>query len=442
MSGHPAESPNPIDPARGLADWIPSLVETYRRGVADSLPNPRAGIAVTPNLSAKGIALIGDSLLKLQRGLTNDRRLSGRNDGFGYMDSPDLLGAYLLYYWPVSYLETFLSLRFGHFHARRILDLGSGPGPAAAAFANAAGTEKALLADGSPAALELARHLLSGQVETRTALLDFEDAALAAGETFDAIVASHLLNELWKDEADRIERRLAFIEGQARRLDQGGFLLVIEPATQVASRELLALRDALAARGWRILAPCPSSRPCPVLRAGPGRSCHGEASWSAPEPVASLAARAGLDRVSVKWTFFVAAPPAPTGSAQVLPSASGASPRGGADSSVSRGRVVSEGLLNKAGRLRYALCSETGLLSLSAKPESPMAVNSGFASLRRYDLVTISGAELREGGLGLSEGSSVTIEPAPLISVSTKWHAEAKIGDGRPGAPKSKRNIL
>lgn len=441
-----------VNPAQGLAGWIPSLVETYRRSLAKGAPSHRADRAATGGLSPREIADIGDSLLRLQRGLTNDRSLSGRGDGVGYMDSPELLGAYLLYYWPVSYLETFLSLRFGDFRAERVLDLGSGPGPAAAAFADAAGAKDIHLTDGSRAALDLAERLLSAKVETRANVLDFEKTAIKGEGVYDAFVASHLLNELWKAAEDRIERRVSFVEGYARLLDAKGFLLAIEPATQTASRELLGLRDALAARGWRIQAPCPSSKPCPILAAGAGRSCHGEAPWSPPEPIVSLAARAGLDRVSVKWSFFIAAPPVATQVSRPAPLASQAptpasltpaSPTAAPGvSGVSGGRVVSEGLLNKAGRLRFALCSEIGLSSLSAKAGSTLSLDSGFAALRRYDLVAIGGAELREGGLGLAEGSVLTIDPAPRISEASEDRPGPKSGKDGSLAPKPRKGKL
>ncbi len=412
VNGAPSRSDSLLSPAQALSLRLPSLIAAYRHGTG-AAGGATSGFETTlaaGALSRKEIAELGESLRRLQRGLTSDRRLSGREGGEGYMDSTDLLGAYLLYYWPVSYLETYLSLRFGNFEARRVLDLGSGPGPAAAAFADASGTRDFLLADGSRAALDLAGRLLGPGIALQTIVGDFERPGPMDEGTFDAIVASHLLNELWKDKADRLERRVAFIEGQARQLEVGGFILVIEPATLAASRELLALRDALAIRGWSIRAPCPSSKACPMLAAGEGRSCHGEAAWAVPEPMASLAAAAGLDRTSVKWSFFIASP-------KGAPDAPTTYEQGG--QILSAGRVVSEGLLNKAGRRRFVLCSGASLVSLSAKAGSSIEEGTGFSRLRRYDLVAARGIERREGGFGLVEGSVLTIEPAPLIAGTT-----------------------
>ena len=338
---------------------------------------------------------VAAALLSLQRGLTSGRRLAGAP----YMDDGELLGAYLLYYWPVSYLQVSLALASIGRPPGRVLDLGAGPGPATAACVDQ-GATMALLVDGSARALALAKGLLEAPglgIETMQG--DFEASGLEEGRAFDTIVASHLLNELWKDQPDRIERRLSFIEGQARGLASEGFLLIVEPALLATSRENLALRDALAAKGWRILAPCPHSLPCPLFASGDQRSCHGETAWSPGEPMASLARRAGLDRSSVKASWFAASPPKQP---QAAPAPSSPDGRDGA-------RVVSDGLLNKAGRQRYLLCSERGLSSLSAARDSRIARESGFLGLGRYDRIAVVGGEKRENGIGLIETSELRL---------------------------------
>jgi SAM-dependent methyltransferase len=345
--------------------------------------------------------MAGAALLRLQRGLTSERLLAGA----GYMEDPDLLGAYLLYYWPVSYLEAALSLAMIGRSPRRVLDLGSGPGPLAAALIDA-GAAEIKLVDGSPAALALAHGLLGKPgLKLSTTSLDLQGGEGAGEGPYDAIVSGHLLNELWKEAPDRVERRRVFIETQAAALAPGGFVLVIEPALLSTSRETLALRDALAARGWKILAPCPSSLPCPALAAGPSRTCHGEAAWMPAEPMASLALRAGLDRSSVKWIWFCASPPDTRADASLPPPEAATLPSG----SLGPARVVSEGLLNKAGRLRYLLCCEGRLTTLSAPRAMKKAAESGFLGLGRYDLVAVEAAEIREGGLGLSDASTFTL---------------------------------
>ncbi|MEI6874278.1 MAG: small ribosomal subunit Rsm22 family protein [Spirochaetota bacterium] len=373
--------------ARGLSLRLPSLIDAWRR--------ERNLIGRSGVLDPKEIEGVGATLLGLQRGLTSSRRLAGA----GYMDDGELLGAYLLYYWPVTYLQVSLALASIGRPLGRVLDLGAGPGPASAACVDH-GATRAHLVDGSARALAVAKGLLEAPgIEIETSHCDFEVCGPEAGSAYDTIVASHLLNELWKDQPDRVERRLSFIEGQAGGLVSEGFLLLIEPALLATSREHLALRDALAGKGWRILAPCPNSLPCPLLASGEQRSCHGEAAWNPGEHMASLARRAGLDRSSVKWSWFAASPP---GKAQAVNAPSGL------DAAVGS-RVVSEGLLNKAGRQRYLLCSGGSLSTLSAARDSRIARESGFLGLGRYDQVAVVGGEKRENGIGLIETSELSI---------------------------------
>jgi len=398
---------------------LPRLVSLWRdRGTRKpgSAAGKRAPFdeGAAPSLSRTEIESVGAALLRLQRGLTGKRGLAGAP----YMDDPDLLGAYLLYYWPVSYAEASLAIAELALRPRRVLDLGSGPGPAAAAAIDM-GADEAILMDGSERALELASRLLKRDgVRVATSCVDLESADALSKESgpFDLVILGHSLNELWRERDDRVERRTELLERAARLLSPGGALLAIEPALLETSREALALRDALAARDHRILGPCPAraSGPyrCPALASGPDRTCHSEAAWEAPEPVASLAAQAGLDRRSVKYAWFAAgAASVGAGTAAPLdarPAAWTAAQR--ADAESIEGRVVSDSMLNKAGRVRYFICSEGSLVSLSAARTAPGARAAGFFSLRRGDRVRVRGAEQRAGGgLGLVPGSSLGI---------------------------------
>ncbi|MEI6388843.1 MAG: small ribosomal subunit Rsm22 family protein [Spirochaetota bacterium] len=432
-------------PVFRLEAWLPLLVAEWR-GRNRRAPSSSPAGSGEKSLGDRELAGISEALLRLQRGLTGERQLLGGDPGNRtYMDSPEMLGAYLLYYWAVSFLETSLSLDLIDRPAFRVLDLGAGPGPASAAFLGR-GARHFVLVDGSAEALSLAKNLLAGGAVAPVAAAGVAtlQADLARGlppleGPFDAIVASKLLNELWKDEADRIARRVALVETAAAHLASGGFVLVIEPATLAASRDALALRDALCARGWHIAGPCTHSGTCPALAAGPARSCHGQAAWTPGAPMAELAAGAGLDRSSVKWSWFACLPP---GSGERP--ANKASPGAKAIGERLSGRVVSDGMLNKAGRLRYAVCTsgaepagdcgpagdcEPGgsLVTLSARSGSPEALAAGFASLRRHDLLTVEGAERREGGLGLVPTTKISVTRAPAA------HAPAAHAPGVDG---------
>lgn len=342
-------------------------------------------------LGAKEIEAAGAALLALQRGLTGGRALAGG----GYMEDPDLLGAYVLYYWPVSYMQVSLALAEHPFAPRRVLDLGSGPGPASAAVIDALAPgeslDELLLVDGSRKALDLAVSILG---KATTVRLDLESAAELPEGPFDLIVMGHCLNELWKGEPDSLERRARLVERAALRLAPEGRILLLEPALLSTCRSLIALRDLLASRSWGILGPCPGSYPCPAFSAGPERSCHAESPWEPPSIVAALAKTAGLDRRSVKFAYFFLTPH------DSPPDETKGDSR----------RVVSDPMLNKAGRLRFVLCGEGRLETLSAGAEDAAARAKGFMGLRRGDIIRARGLEIRQGGgFGLLAGSELEV---------------------------------
>jgi SAM-dependent methyltransferase len=399
-----------------LKDRLPRLISTWRDRAGERPGAAAGGKAVKDGARTLGrseIESVGTALLRLQRGLTGKRELAGAP----YMEDAGLLGAYLLYYWPVSYIQASLAMAELGLRPGRVLDLGSGPGPAAAAALDA-GASRVDLADSSGMALELASRVLSRDADRFAASrvdLESPDALASSSGPYDLIIFGHCLNELWRARDDRLAQRAGLLSRASRLLAPGGTLLAMEPALLGTSRDILALRDALAAAGHPILGPCPARErgpyPCPALAAGPDRTCHAEASWDPPEPVAALASEAGLDRRSVKYAWFAAAPAmAPAAQRAPVPEASHAGPPATGDAASIEGRVVSDPMLNKAGRVRYFICSDGRIATLSAAAASTVARASGFLSLRRGDRLRVICAERRQGGgLGLVPGSSLTL---------------------------------
>ncbi|MBP5446929.1 MAG: methyltransferase domain-containing protein, partial [Treponema sp.] len=244
------------------------------------------------------------NVVELQRGLTGSRALAGN----GYMQKGASLQAYLLYYWPVSYAQTKAALQkapsffervaeisgsagtFGNAgtaskakrRAVRVLDLGSGPSPASCSLADLAqgrGEQNMAfefcLCDSSGDALSLGKKILeaayakNASVETRVCNLEnvFQPkngAAFLDGKKFDFIIASHSLNELWKGQKKRGEKIAGLLKNLSDCLDDGGLMLLMEPALLATSRALIEARDSLIASGLKVAAPClQSASPCP-----------------------------------------------------------------------------------------------------------------------------------------------------------------------------------
>jgi hypothetical protein len=67
-------------------------------------------------------------------------------------------------------------------------------------------------------------------------------------------------------------------------------------------------------------------------------------------------------------------------------------------------------MLNKAGRLRYILCGDGSLATVSARADDEEARASGFMDLRRGDFLRPEKFEERPGGgQGFGPGSSLEL---------------------------------
>jgi SAM-dependent methyltransferase len=321
---------------------------------------------------------------ELSLGLTRERSLAGVR----YLDSPRLLGAYLLFYWPISYAQVRGVL--GELPARRqsILDVGCGPAPGTFAALDA-GARQATAVDRSGAALSLAQSLARDaglQIQTRR----WNPDAGAPEGRYDLIVAQHVLNELWLEADTAIDRRARLAVDLAQRLAPGGTLLLIEPALQSTSRSLLQVRDRLVAQGLAVRAPCFYRGNCPALIRKTDW-CHADRSWNPPLFVRALASAAGLHKDSLKMSYL----------AQAAPGEPWADPPPGRIF-----RVVSEPLAGK-GRRRYIGCGPEGRMGLALQAKHVRETNEVFNQLERGDVVRLTGAEAKGDGLGLGPESRV-----------------------------------
>ncbi|WP_242393587.1 small ribosomal subunit Rsm22 family protein [Anaeromyxobacter oryzisoli] len=380
--------PTPNDPAHDLARWIPRLLAVWREGRRGS----RGGRRPPPDaLLPDELREVGAAVARLSRGLTRERELAGAR----YLDEERLLGAYLLFYWPVSYLQARGTISELPRRPRAVLDLGSGPGPMAFAALDA-GAAEALAADRSARALSAARALARAAGEPLGAR-EWNPArrtpleALAPGRRFDLVTMGHVVNELWKGQ-DEDARRADLLEEALRLLAPGGSLLVVEPALRDTSRALLRVRDLLVARGHAVRAPCLFRGPCPALLRE-SDWCHAERPIDPPPLVTQLGKAAGLRKEAVKMSYLVVAAP---GEGWAAPPAGRVF------------RIVSEPLPSK-GRLRYMGCGPEGRMGLALQEKHVTDANRRFESLLRGDVIEVTGVEPRGDGIALGEASSVKV---------------------------------
>lgn len=401
-----------VAPACPVDAYVPHLIGLWRERFTASATGGRPRAALPAGrLTGPELYEAAAAVKELSRGFTRERGLPGSR----YMDEPDLLGGYLLFYWTVSFAQTWAALASAGLlagngvRARRALDLGAGPGPSSLALL-AAGVGRVLAVDRSAAALALA-----GDIARRTGRqLPSRVADLAAGDPlpdgpFDLVTAVHAVNELWADHDDRLERRQALVETAAARLAPGGRILLVDPALTATANEAIELRDRLAASGWRVLAPCTRGGHCPAL---PDGTCHADVAWSPPPAVQRIGHAARIGRESLAFTFFLLEPPPKAAAAASPPAASPAE-------TASCYRVVSERFLAKSGRMRVLLCGPEGRFPLSADSDAGFPSMRVFRTLRRYDLVRVEGVEQRATGWGLLPESVLHVDDrAPTLATA------------------------
>jgi SAM-dependent methyltransferase len=415
----------PPDAAAALAQWIPRLLAVWREGRkgpvhgGEGPRRPGGGPAGRrshgPLATQRGarpppdallpdeLREVGAAVARLSRGLTRERELAGAR----YLDEERLLGAYLLFYWPISYLQARGVLSELPRRPRSVLDLGSGPAPVAFAALDA-GAAEAIAADRAARALTAARKLAGAAGEplgtrdwnpTRGAPL----AELAAGRKFDLVTMGHVLNELWKGQ-DEDARRADLLEQALALVAPGGSLVVIEPALRDTSRALLRVRDRLVERGYAVRAPCLFRGACPALLRETDW-CHAERPVEPPALVAQLAKAAGLRKESVKMSYLVLAPKGEDWAAPPTGGEGTPEPTPGAGRVF---RIVSEPLPSK-GRLRYMGCGPEGRMGLSLQEKHVREGNRRFEGLLRGDVIEVTGGEPRGDGVALGEASVVRV---------------------------------
>lgn len=361
--------------------WMPALVGAWRKARRARGPDDR--------LTPAEIAEVGAAVRRLSHGLTRDRALAGAR----YMDDPRLLGAYLLFYWPVSYAQGRHALRELQRRPRTVLDLGAGPAPLALAAVDH-GAADVIAADRSQAALEMALAIAGrGGEGLRVRRWD----GLVGGEppegSYDLVTLGHVLNELWAGEADATQRRADLLERLLERVNPRGALLVVEPALRETSRALLEVRDRLVARGHALRAPCLHRGACPALEKA-SDWCHAERPWQPPALVQQIARAAGLRKEALKMSYLVLAP------------------KGEDWPELQPGRrlfrIVSEPLQGK-GRLRYMGCGPEGRIGLALQEKHLNPGNRRFATLQRGDVIAITATEEKGDGVALGPASEVEV---------------------------------
>jgi len=276
----------------------------------------------------------------------------------------------------------------------RVLDVGAGLGATtwglvrALAASGASMRVDATWVDDDAGALALATAIVEargheGGVELHATAAPRSVGALTDLGRFDAVLAGQVLSELdvGADDETRVRRHAALLGGWLEHLvAPTGALVVVEPALRDRTRHLHRVRDALAAAGATVFAPCLHAAPCPML-ARETDWCHEDLDVGLPAWLAPVARAAGLRHEGLTFAYLVLRKDGAS-LASALPA-----PAGGA-----RLRVVS-GAMPSKGKREAFLCGDFAAGAARARAmrldRDASSVNEAWGRAARGDVVTV-----------------------------------------------------
>ncbi|MDP4199780.1 MAG: small ribosomal subunit Rsm22 family protein [Bacteroidota bacterium] len=354
------------------------------------------------------LARIARDVIQLSEGLTKSREEFVRSE---YLRDEDQQQAYFLYYTTTNLLKLWPPLRelarsgfFANRSELHHLDLGTGTGAAIWGLATYLEREQPAISTlHADARDKLARNLrtvgqfasnlkMSLDLRVSTSQIDLTALAIAKDDrTFDLISLMNVLGEI--DEMQDAEI-IAFID---RSLAEHGAAIMIEPASREVSRRALRFRDRMVAAGFHVFSPCCRSGDCPALE-DENNWCHTEIPWKRPGFIQTIDDVAGTLRLSLKATYAV-----------FLREDVNLSDSFQAHRDLSSvGRVVSE-RFDEKGRHRGFICNELGRWEYVMNKRDKSTTNRPVTKLERYDLVQISGVEVREHDVKIGHESEVRV---------------------------------
>lgn len=371
-------------PNTDLETIMPLLIGVWRRFHKLSGPGDV--------LQTREFRSVVNAVQQLQKGLETGHELVGKD----YLAEPDLLGAYLLYYWVLHYQQGLALINELPSFPGRVLDLASGPG----AFAFAAlrqGAREVVAIDRNPNALKLASEICGRYGFPLTArthsLLKFP---FPVEGKFDLIIVGYCLEELFPDtqkgwqqaQKEWIQRLLQYLSPQ-------GMLLFVESSLKHANHRILALRDQLVLEaGFPVQAPCVWKGACVALQAK--SFCYAQRDFEKPYLIKEIQRAAQINLSSLKMSYLIVR-----------------HPEAGWPSLPDRAlyRVISPPVDTHAGK-RYHLCGTDGKKDLGSRLKEQSPESRAFDYLKRGELISVEGALVNQQHFDIVLGTRVKIEAA------------------------------
>lgn len=303
----------------------------------------------------------------------------------------DLLGAPLLYYWPLHFQEALSILGEIPTPFNRVLDVGSGLCPAAYA-AIRYGAEEVTAVDENEEALRLGSELcgrLGGTIRTKKWKVGKGKCPVEG--TFDLITVSHSLFKMFPHGGAE-----EWIIEMLSKLTPDGNIVIIDTSF---GTDVLKLRDSLVDKGVAVQAPCVYRGKCPALEKG--FPCFAQRELDKPALMKDFQRVAGINLSSLKMSYLIVRKEWPKLPPHDL------------------FRVVSPPFENHLGK-QFHLCGTPGRKSLSSRLPTTPETAKPFDYLKRGELIEVEGAFKGEINLQIVEGTEVKVvatcgKPLPLV---------------------------
>lgn len=289
-----------------------------------------------------------------------------------YFRKPALRRAYLGYYMPLYVMKIASLLESLKLPLKnpKVLDLGAGPlSGIFGAWLAFGGLSRSNAVDREigpmRAGLEFFEGLLNQKLNMKLVKANLKGPPYFWKPDFnpDIIIMAHVLNEFGSG-SRYLESKHLLISKAMSLLDKKGVLVVIEPASKIASRDIMVLRNWLyEEKQVKIIAPCPEVDRCPLL-ASKHNWCHTEFPYVRSQELAGIDRKIGFDREFLKCSYLVLVKPESTYRHQDF-------------------RIVS-GLMNADGILRRYACTSDGFVTLSQKASDKTQI---LTNMRRGEAV-------------------------------------------------------
>lgn len=154
-----------------------------------------------------------------------------------------------------------------------ILDVGAGPGTATfAACEQWPAISRLALIEPNPHLSALGQNLLqAAQPRLQPVWRQAEITSLPlTDERYELVLSGYVLNEIDQEKGSNATLATVHKLWQATT----GALVIVEPGTPAGYATLMQVRAWLIEAGAHIAAPCPHSKPCPLMAQSPAKWCH------------------------------------------------------------------------------------------------------------------------------------------------------------------------